>query len=42
MQQSLRSFVKAKDLIDEISAALKSTANIVEQTDQNIAGQFRK
>ena len=35
-------FVKAKDLIDEISAALKSTANIVEQTDQNIAGQFRK
>lgn len=35
-------FVKAKDLIDEISAALKSTANIVEQTDKNIAGQFRK
>lgn len=35
-------FVKAKDLIDEISAALKSTANIVEQTDQDIAGQFRK
>jgi WXG100 family type VII secretion target len=34
-------FVKAKDLIDEISAALKSTANIVEQTDQNIANQFR-
>ena len=35
-------FVKAKELIDEISTALKSTANIVEQTDQNIAGQFRK
>lgn len=35
-------FVKAKDLIDEISAALKSTAQIVEDTDNRIAGQFRK
>lgn len=35
------SFVKAKDLIDEISAALKKTAQIVEDTDKNIAGQFR-
>ena len=34
-------FVKAKDLIDEISAALKQTAQIVEQTDQNIANQFK-
>lgn len=34
-------FVKAKDLIDEISTALKSTANIVEETDRNIASQFR-
>lgn len=34
-------FVKAKDLIDEISAALKSTAQIVEETDNSIASQFR-
>ncbi len=34
-------FVKAKELIDEISQALKSTAQIVEETDQNIANQFR-
>ena len=34
-------FVKAKDLIDEISAALKATATAVEETDQNIANQFR-
>lgn len=30
-------FVKAKELIDEISQALKSTAQIVEETDNNIA-----
>ena len=35
-------FVKAKELVDEISTALKSTANIVEETDKNIAGQFRR
>lgn len=34
-------FVKAKDLIDEISAALKKTAQIVEATDNSIANQFR-
>lgn len=34
-------FVKAKDLVDEISAALKKTAQIVEETDRNIAGQFK-
>ncbi len=34
-------FVKTKDLVDEISAALKKTAQIVEDTDRNIAGQFR-
>lgn len=34
-------FVKTKDLVDEISAALKKTAQIVEETDRNIAGQFR-
>ena len=34
-------FVKTKDLVDEISAALKKTAQIVEETDKNIAGQFR-
>jgi len=35
-------FVKAKELIDEISTALKSTAQIVEETDNSIASQFRK
>ena len=34
-------FVKAKDLIDEISTALKNTAQIVEDTDRNIANQFK-
>lgn len=34
-------FLKAKQLIDEIAAALTSTANIVEQTDASIAQQFR-
>lgn len=35
-------FVKAYDLINEISAALKSTAQIVEDTDRQIASQFRQ
>ena len=35
-------FVKAKELIDEISTALMNTAESVSQTDQNIAIQFRK
>ena len=30
-----------KNLVDEISAALKKAAQIVEDTDKNIAGQFR-
>ena len=40
--QELRpGFVKAEELIKEIAAALDSTANIVEETDTNIANQFR-
>ncbi len=34
-------FMKAEELIREIAAALDSTARIVEETDSNIAGQFR-
>ena len=34
-------FVKARNLIEEISTALKSTAQIVEETDANIASQFK-
>ena len=34
-------FLKAEELIREIAAALDSTANIVEQTDQDIAAQSR-
>lgn len=34
-------FVKTKDLIEEISTALKKTAQIVEEADSNIANQFR-
>ena len=34
-------FVKAKELVDEISSALKKTAQIVEETDTNIANQFK-
>lgn len=34
-------FVKAKNLVDEISASLKKSADIVEQTDRNIASQFK-
>ena len=36
------SFVKAADLINEIAAALDKTATVVEQTDNDIAGQFSK
>ncbi len=34
-------FLKAQELIGEIANALDSTANIVEETDSNIASQFR-
>jgi len=34
-------FLKAEELIGEIAQALDSTANIVEETDANIAAQFR-
>ena len=34
------SFIKAKDLIDEISAALKNAARAVEEQDQDIANKF--
>ena len=34
-------FMKAEELIREIAAALDSTAKIVEETDSNIASQFR-
>lgn len=34
-------FIKAKTLIDEISAALKATAQTLEDTDNSIAGSFR-
>ena len=34
-------FMKAEELIREIAAALDSTAKIVEETDVNIANQFR-
>lgn len=40
--QELRpGFVKAEELIREIAGALDSTAKIVEETDINIANQFR-
>ena len=35
------SFVRAEELIREIASSLDATANIVEETDTNIAGQFR-
>ncbi len=35
------SFEKAETLIREIAASLDSTANIVEQTDNDIASQFK-
>ena len=34
-------FMKAEELIREIATALDSTANIVEQTDSEIANQFK-
>ena len=34
-------FMKAEELIREIAAALDSTAKIVEQTDSEIANQFK-
>lgn len=36
------SFVAAQDLINEIGAALDKTAEIVENTDNDIAGQFKR
>lgn len=35
-------FVKAQELITDISKALTETADVVEQTDANIASEFRK
>lgn len=35
------SFVKMSDLIGEIKTALETTAKLVEETDANIAAQFR-
>ena len=34
-------FVKAEELIREISAALNATANTIEQTDEEIAKKYR-
>lgn len=34
-------FIKAQELIDDISKALNKTAEIVETTDADIASQFR-
>ena len=40
--QELRpGFVKAEELIREIASALDSTASIIEDTDNDIASQFR-
>ena len=36
------SFKNAKDLLDEIAHNLRATAQIVEETDKNIAAQYRK
>lgn len=36
------SFQNAKELLDEIAHNLRETARIVEETDRNIASQFRK
>lgn len=36
------SFTNAKELLDEIAHNLRETARIVEETDRNIASQFRK
>ena len=40
-QQLKPGFEQARELIREIAQALDSTANIVEETDANIANQFR-
>lgn len=40
-QQLRPGFTAMQDLIAEICAALNKTADIVEQTDSDIAGQFR-
>lgn len=40
-QELKPSFVKAEGLIREIASALDSTANIIEQTDADIANQYR-
>ena len=40
-QELKPSFMKAEELIREIAAALDSTAKIVEETDADIASQFR-
>lgn len=34
-------FVNVKNLVDEISTSLKKAAQIVEDTDKNIASQFK-
>ncbi len=36
------SFKNAKELLDEVAHNLRETAKIVEETDKNIASQFRK
>lgn len=36
------SFKNAKELLDEIAHNLRETAKIVEETDRNIAAQYRK
>lgn len=40
-QELKPSFMKAEELIREIAQALDATAKIVEETDANIANQFR-
>lgn len=34
-------FVQARDLISDIATSLRNTAQALEETDQNIASQFR-
>lgn len=36
------SLTNAKELLDEIAHNLRATAQIIEETDRNIANQFRK
>jgi len=36
------SFKNAKSLLEEIAHNLRATAQIVEETDKNIASQFRR